>query len=148
MTVTAMPETAAGAAAGEEAPKKGKKKLILIVLVLLLVVGGAAYWFVLRPTGPSKPQPGTVSALDSIQVNLAGDHYLRVGIALQLTAGTKEADGSKALDATINEFSGLTVAEVTDPAKRRALKKELAHRLEELYEGEVMGVYFTEFVTQ
>ena len=58
------------------------------------------------------------------------------------------ADGSKALDATITEFSGLSIAEVNDPKKRAALKKELQHHLGELYEDEVMGVYFTEFVTQ
>ena len=37
---------------------------------------------------------------------------------------------------------------MTDPKKRRTLKNELEHKLESLYEGEVMGVYFTEFVTQ
>jgi flagellar FliL protein len=151
MTVTAMPATQKGGAteaAPEEEKKKGGLKKILIILVVLLAVGGGAYWFVLRPKPVAAPEPGTVVALDPIQINLEGEHYLRVGIALQLTAATKEADGSKALDATIDEFSGLPITEVTDPKKRRTLKKELEHQLDELYEGEVMGVYFTEFVTQ
>ena len=151
MTVTAMPATQKADAAApdpEEGKKKGGLKKILIILVALVAVGGGAYWFVLKPKPVQAPKPGDVVALDPIQINLQGEHYLRVGIALQLTASTKEADGSKALDATISEFSGLSVAEVNDPKKRTALKKELEHHLEKLYEDEVMGVYFTEFVTQ
>ncbi len=150
MTVTAMPKNPATEAAGAEEPaegKKGGKKKILVILVLVLVLGGGGYWM-FRPKPPAPPKPGEVVTLDAIQINLAGNHYLRIGIALQLTAKAKEADGSKALDATIDEFSGRDLAEVTDPKKRRGLKKELEHTLEELYEDEVMGVYFTEFVTQ
>ena len=38
--------------------------------------------------------------LDAIQINLADDHYLKVGIALQASKDAgEELDGSKALDA-------------------------------------------------
>ena len=53
-----------------------------------------------------QPEPGEVVTLEPIQINLAGGHYLRIGLALQLTADAHEADGSKALDATIELFSG------------------------------------------
>ena len=150
MTVTAIanPTTAEG---GDGAPKAkgGRKKKLVIVLVLLLAVGGAAYWFVLRPKpAHPAPKPGNVVKLDPIQLNLASSHYLRLGLALQLVQGVKEADGSKALDATIDEFSGQQMADVNDPTKREAYKKKLEKVLDERYDGEVMGVYFTEFVTQ
>jgi flagellar protein FliL len=151
MTVTAMPaatQKGEATASEHEEKKKGGLKKILVILVALVAVGGGAYWFVLKPKPVAAPKPGEVVALDPIQINLEGEHYLRIGIALQLTAATKEADGSKALDATISEFSGLSIAEVNDPKKRTALKKDLQHQLGELYEDEVMGVYFTEFVTQ
>ena len=152
MSVTAIKEAGAGAKGAEpaaEEPTKGGKKKLVVVLLALVLIGGGAYWFVLKPDpGPQKPVAGTVAPLAPIQINLAGEHYLRIGVALQLTQGTKEADGSKALDATIAEFSGRQVGEVTDPAKRAALKKELLEKLEKLYEGEVMDIYFTEFVTQ
>ena len=148
MTVTALAPTATDAPAAEEAPKRGGKKKLVIILLSVLLVGGGGYWFVLRPKPESAPKPGTVVPLDAIQINLQGDHYLRLGLALQLTAGTKEEDGSKALDAAIDEFSGLPIAEVSDPAKRRTLKKELETKLDKLYTDEVMGVYFTQFVTQ
>jgi flagellar FliL protein len=155
MTVTAIPQTSAPASAQTAAPtaadaapaKRGKKKLIMI-LVAVLVLGGGGYWFVLKPKPTGPPQPGEVVKLDAIQINLAGTHYLRVGVALQLVAGVKEAEGSKALDATIDEFSGQPMEDVNDPAKRAAYKKALVKELDERYDGDVMGVYFTEFVTQ
>ena len=126
---------------------KSRTKLLLVVLVLLLVGGGA--WFVLKPSTHEAPEPGVVVKLDAIQVNLAAGHYLRIGIALQASkdAGA-EVDGSKALDATIDLFSGRPVEELSRKGSRAALKRQLEQRLDLIYEGEVIGVYFTDFVTQ
>lgn len=147
MTVTAMPK-----GEEEQAEKKKRKPIKLIALLLVLVVAAAAAWFlVLAPKGKGEaaPKPGAVLPLDSQQINLAAGHYLRLGIALQLTdkAG-EEVDGSKALDAAIAIFSGLPVDQVTKAGGRDALKKKLLTDLEHRYEDEVMDVYFTEFVTQ
>lgn len=149
MTVTAIPNSKSDKAdkADSATPAKRSRKKLIMILVAVLVVGGGGYWF-LRPKPASAPKPGDVVKLEPIQINLAASHYLRIGIALQLVQGASEADGSKALDATIDEFSGLGMAEVNDPAKRAAFKKELEKELDERYEGDVMGVYFTEFVTQ
>lgn len=147
MTVTAIPQTTAPTDAAEK-PAKGSRKKLIMILVAVLAIGGGGYWFVLRPKPVSAPKPGEVVKLEPIQINLADSHYLRIGIALQLVQGAEKADGSKALDATIAEFSGLGMADVNDPAKRTAYKKELEKELDHRYEGDVMGVYFTEFVTQ
>jgi len=128
----------------------GKKKLIIIV-VGALVVGAAAYWFVLKPKPePKKEKPvaGEVVALEPRQVNLEGGHYLKLGLALQGTADAHELEGSKALDAAIGLFSGRSIEEVTRSEERRHLKAELKKELEHLYHGDVMDVYFTDFVTQ
>lgn len=131
----------------DEGKKRGKKKIIIIV-VALLVVGGAAYWFFLKPSGPTpRPEPGEIVTMDSTQINLADDHYLRLGLALQLTTTAHEADGSKALDAAIELFSGKKLNQV-EGQKREALKEKLVEELKHRYHGEVMDVYFTEFVTQ
>ena len=156
MSVTAMApkqqaksNAAAGAEEGEAPAKKSKKKLLIVALVGILAVGGAGYWFLVKPSAPAgPPHPGQVVKLDSIQVNLAGGHYLKIGIALQLTDKAHEADGSKALDATIALFSGRSMAELAREEDRAKLKNQLESELSELYEGEVMGVYFTDFVTQ
>jgi flagellar FliL protein len=142
-------------AAAEEAPAKGgKKKLIIILVVVLLAAGGGAYFFLGRgSSAPAKPQPGLVLALDPVAVNLAGGGYLKVGVALQLTdavAETKEVDGSKAIDIIISTFSGAAPADVT--GARDALKATLEKRIVQAYtkdgEEQVMGIYYTNYVTQ
>ena len=129
--------------------KRGRKKLVLVVLLVIAVAAAAGWWFVLKPAAPSRPQPGTVLKLDAIQVNLADGHYLRIGIALQASKGAPtDLDGSKALDATIELFSGQPMDRLAVRASRDRLKAALVHRLDTLYDGEVIGVYFTDFVTQ
>ena len=135
-----------GAEAGEKGPRS-KKKLALILLVVL-AVAGAGWFFFLKPTDTT-PKPGVIMSLASTQINLAGGHYLKIGLALQLTdTAAPDVDGSKALDATIDLFSGLPVTDVARAQSRHKLKNQLVKELKELYDGEVMGVYFTEFVTQ
>jgi flagellar FliL protein len=153
MTITNPPAVPAGPAGQPgEVPvvkKGGGRKKLVVVLVLVLALGGAGYWFFLRPTAEAKaPKPGEVVRLEPIQVNLAGGHYLKIGIALQLTAEAHEVEGSKALDATIDLFSGRSMDELGRTENRAKLKKTLEKELEHRYHGEVMTVYFTEFVTQ
>ncbi len=158
MSVTAIKATKAAKNAEAEdgsgkpaKEKKGGRKKLIIIVAAVLVVAGAAYWFLLKPSGAADeaPKPGLILPIDSTQINLASGHYLKIGIALQLVEGApEEVDGSKALDATIDLFSGLTVEEVATAKERRALKEQLTATLEKSYEEEVMGVYFTEFVTQ
>lgn len=146
---TIAPGTAADAPEAAGKKKKSKKKLIIIA-VALLVVGAAAWFLFLKPAGPKPPPvPGEVLTMEPIQMNLEGGHYLRLGMALQFTADVHEgADGSKALDAAIDLFSGREMSEINTGKQRQELKKELLHDLEEAYHHEVMDVYFTEFVTQ
>ncbi len=131
----------------EETPRRGKK-ILLLGLVGLVAVVAAAWWFMIRPAGAEEPSPGEVMQLESIQVNLEGGHYLKIGVALQAVEGAEHVEGSKALDATIELFSGRSMAELGDPKKRTLLKEKLTEELEHRYHGEVMEVYFTDFVTQ
>lgn len=149
MTVTAMPKNDPRNDGGT--PKRRPVRLIAFVLVL--AVAAAAGWFLVlspRESGAgAAPKPGVVEKLDSMQINLTDGHYLRVGIALQLTdkAG-EEVDGSKALDAEIDTFSGLSMAQVMAKGAREQLKERLRVELKSRYEGKVMDIYYTEFVTQ
>jgi len=146
----------ADTAAPDKKRKKPKKLVVIIAAVAVLALAGAAYFFLLRPGGGDAtpaptpaPVPGKVVPIDAVSVNLADGHYLRLGLGLQLTAAVSEApDPSRALDLAIALFSGHTVAEVSDPATRDALKAELVTELADAYEGEVMDVYLTDYVTQ
>lgn len=149
-------QTLANAPAADVVPaKKSKKKLIMIVGVVLLLAGAAYYMLVVKPAAsaapaaPPKPVAGLVVKLDPIYINLSGGHFLKLGLALQGTAkATKDLDGSKALDAAITVFSGKDMAKVADNTTREDLKKQLTKQVVDLYEDEVMDVYFTEFVMQ
>lgn len=130
---------------------RGKGKPLLAVVLVTALAAGASWWFLLRPASAVEeaPEPGEVVKLDAIQVNLQENHYLRIGIALQASAEVhEEIEGSKALDATIELFTGHRMEDLAREAYRHKLKKKLEHELEEAYEGEVIGVYFTDFVTQ
>lgn len=149
MTITPPAPQQAPAADAAVKKKGGGRKKVILLLVAMLAIGGASYWFLLKPAeAKTAPKPGEVVSLEPIQVNLAAGHYLKIGIALQLTAEAHEADGSKALDATIDLFSNRPMEQLTRPDVRAKLKKELEKELKERYHGEVMGVYFTDFVTQ
>ena len=145
MTVSQMPVE-------EGAEKKGGKKKLLVILVLVVAVAAAAWFFLLRDTADGDeveaPVAGEVVPLEATQVNLAGGHYLRIGIALQLVEGAHEIDGSMAMDSMISTFSNRELREVVDAKSREELRKKLAEVVDHRYHGEVMDVYFTEFVTQ
>ncbi|GLY27005.1 flagellar basal body-associated FliL family protein [Kineosporia sp. NBRC 101731] len=125
----------------EEATGGGRKKLIIIALPVVVLVLAAAYFFILKPkdeSGAAKalpaPTPGTIAPLESITVNLAGAHFLKIGIALQPTADVAETpDGSMALDQVINVFSNRTVKELTSAEGKDAAKKELVARIKLAY---------------
>jgi len=146
------------AGAGEDAApttKKSKKKLIIVLVAVLAIGGGAAYFFLVKgkdtaAAAPPPPEKGVVLTIEPVSLNLADGHYLRLGLALQLTkdAGEETPDTADALDTAITLFSGHTVAEVSDPATREALKAQLLTEIGEAYEGKVMDVYLTNYVTQ
>ncbi len=144
----------------ETEAKGGKKKLLLIVGVLLVAAAGAAYFFLFAGSGEAEaaaPESGGYVALEPIAVNLAGGGYLKVGITLEITAeaaggghGGASVDGAKAYDQIISTFSQAAPADVT--GARDALKEALEQKIIEAYTEHdvpmVMGIYYTEYVTQ
>ncbi|PZM89577.1 MAG: flagellar basal body-associated protein FliL, partial [Actinobacteria bacterium] len=107
------------------------------------------------PTGgsagdePAEPQPGAVITMDAITVNLADGHYLKMRLALQ---ATKDADsdlnGAKALDLAIAKYTDMPIGELSSAAGRAKAKAELLEQIKKAYDGQVMDIYFTEFVMQ
>jgi flagellar protein FliL len=136
--------------------KGGKKKLIIIALVGLLAAAGAAYFFLFSGSGEAgadEPVAGDVLALQPIAVNLAGGGYLKIGVTLQFTEegsagghGGSGPDGSKATDLIISTFSQAAPADVV--GAREALKAALEAKIVEAYHGDVMHIYYNEYVTQ
>ncbi|SDY81449.1 flagellar FliL protein [Micromonospora pattaloongensis] len=140
--------------ADEATPKKSKKLLMLLLAVVLLLAGAAGGYFMLAGPAsgsdtPPPPEPGAVVAMDAVTVNLADGHYLKMRIALQATADAHaEPDGSKALDLAITKYTDMQIGELSSAAGRAKAKAELLAKIKEAYDGEIMDVYFTEFVMQ
>ncbi|MBW8826846.1 MAG: flagellar basal body-associated FliL family protein [Acidobacteria bacterium] len=157
------------------AKKPLNTKMIAGIAVVVLL---AAYFLVLKPKPASTPpaaatgtaitagnvkltnldnipHDGPVVALDSITVNLADGKFLRVGLALQLgKAGAKEGSvdpksyGARALDSTISVMSTYTTTDLADVKGRLKAKERLTRTIVARYGGEVLGLYFTDFVMQ
>ncbi len=148
------------APADGEGAKGGKKKLLLALVVALVVVGAGAWFLLFAGSGEAEaeePVAGPVVPLEPVTVNLAGGGYLKIGISLQTTEaaagdghGGGGVDGSEALDLIISTYSQAQPSDVT--GAREALKESLEQRIVEAYTDHdvpmVMGIYFTEYVTQ
>jgi flagellar FliL protein len=138
--------------AEDEAPTKGgRTKLLVMLAVVLVAAAGAAYFFLFSGTSEAAPpEPGEVLTLEPVAVNLAGGGYLKIGVALQFTADAAGEsggpDGAKATDLIISTFSQAKPADVN--GARDALKQALQKKIVEAYEGDVIEIYYTEYVTQ
>jgi flagellar protein FliL len=145
---------------GTEEKGGGKKKLFLLLGVVLVAAAGAAYFFLFANAGEAEaaaPEHGGYVALEPVAVNLAGGGFLKIGISLEITTaaaggghGGAGIDGSKALDKIISTFSQANPADVV--GAREALKEALEQKIIEAYTEDdvqmVMGIYYTEYVTQ
>ncbi|HEY0118538.1 MAG TPA: flagellar basal body-associated FliL family protein [Cellulomonas sp.] len=147
------------APAGKKKRRRPRKLVVVIVaVVVVLGVAAAAYLMLGKSSSGGAPEPkptptpvaGQVVQVDAVSVNLAGGHYLRLGLALQLsTDATKDkTDTARALDLAIALYSGRSVDEVSQPASREQLKTQLLGELQKAYGPEVMDVYLTDYVTQ
>jgi flagellar protein FliL len=160
-----MAENTDQAAAG----KKRKPLLLIVGAVLVLALGGGGAVLLLGGKGAKgakgakggkahaaakkkPPQLGEVVPIDATTLNLADGHYLKVGVALQLSkAGSAEEIGkdlAPAQDATIDLLGSYTTAQLTAHGGKQRAKALLGRKVAELYEGKVLYVYFTDFVIQ
>ena len=142
-----VPEPVAPAAGSK------RKRLMAVALGVLLVIGGVAFWLLRAPAEGveevAEPEHGKVQTVQAFSLNLAEERYLRLGLGLQLSEEVVEdIDTSKAVDRALTLFSGRSLDEVSSTEGRTALKTELTRQLQEVYEGEVLDVYFTDYVTQ
>jgi flagellar FliL protein len=149
-TATAKPEEPAAA---------GKSRKKLLIVLILGVLAAVAAWFLLMGPGAGaeekdaaakKPELGEVLQLEPITMNLADGRLLKVGLALQLVLEPKEAEvtGSVALDEAIAFLGERSYAQLADVKARATTKQEFSERVSKRYHGDVVEVYFTEFVMQ
>jgi flagellar basal body-associated protein FliL len=162
----------------EVKPKKGGALMTMIVALASLAVGGGAGIAVVGPMfagGGEKTEShgeekdghggggghggGSADALwqiDNLVVNpreTQGTRFLVVGIAVRMSDGTQpqnlQGGDPEVRDAVLGLLSGMTVDELSDPASRDALKKNLKDVIEGVIgKGRVASVLLPQFVLQ
>lgn len=160
------------APAAEAAPAKSGGLLRTVVIVFLLI-GIAGIGYVIGGRGGAAPaatasgsdaaadkeaekeaeKKGPVVEMEAININLAEGHYLRIAVALGLSADVKlkepeEFDKAAASDVVLGTFSGMNMADLTSTEGREHAREAVLEALEPHYGEEVVHVYFTEFVMQ
>jgi flagellar protein FliL len=142
VTTTVLSDAPGSEDSGSQAKKSRKKLVIVAVVVLvLLAVGGFVGKGMLA--APAKPEPdpktvaGVVVTLAPITMNLADGRYLKLTLALQLSKAASPVAGS--VDAAAGAVPVLDGAKALDAAITVLGKR---------YDGDVLGVYFTEFLMQ
>lgn len=143
----------------------GKKKMLIVIIgtaVVVLIAAGLVFKMLLGPQGPVKDpatEPGAIVALeDDMTLNLMDGKYLKMKLSLQLSeaatakAGGEKAlktfDGSKARDAAIDVLGHYTMDQLLKPENKEKARDALTKEVGERYEGDVIKVYFTDFVMQ
>jgi flagellar protein FliL len=149
------------------APAAKRSKGSIAVPIACLAVGALLGPKVLGTQGAagatSAPAPpaeqavelGEVVVLDPVTVNLADGRVLKVGVALQLEKHAEHVKADKddptkgyapALDAVLDTLGRHSMTELVEPDGRDRAKETLVERLDELTHGEVVDVYFHQFV--
>jgi flagellar basal body-associated protein FliL len=111
-------------------------------------------------TEPPEPEVGLpVLVLDSVTINLGGEgnHYLKLGLGLQMPKGTVleevklENPGTAALNYVISELRKKSLDELAK-ADLEPLQHELGYKVctdaALNFDEQITSVYFTDFVTQ
>jgi len=121
---------------------------------------GAAVLGVTTTTVEKAPEAiGPVLALDGTTLNLAGGHYLKIRLALQLPLGlplegkiedlaAHENWGATASQVMLNTFANKSMDEILPTEEREKLRHEIGYETCMRSEGNATTVYFTEFVAQ
>ena len=156
----------------EQSQKKSKTMLIVIVVVALnLVIGGVVVAVMMSGGGGSNEAapkaavpvvrgpaegPGPIIQLENFVVNIQSDEgakYLKAAVAIELADVSLQESFSKWEKLVRNEIliflSSLEVAETITAKQKRLVEGNLKGIINKRIGADiVVGVYFTEFVTQ
>jgi len=149
-----------------ESAKGGKKKLIIIIVAALAIVGVAVAVLMMTLLKPKEElaaekesvKGGVVIPLkDDMTLNLADGKFLKLKLALQLSEEAekeggeeiaKTFDGSMAQDAAVQVFSAYKYDQLLSPKGKEEARHKLTEEVKKRYDGDVVQVYFTQFVMQ
>lgn len=158
-------------------PEKGGSKRIITAAVLSVVMAAVGYFAggmmsggtaetpvaaagaeTAETVAAEKSEMGKLVDLEPVNVNLADGHFLRIAVTLELDPHKESSDGhgakdesfptAPAADLVLSTFSGRDMSELQTMDGREEARTTLMHSIEEAYHGDVVSLYFTEFVMQ
>lgn len=154
----------------KEKGAKGKSNLIPAVVLALGVAAGGYFMgggeSAAEGTAEAEPEvpvvePGALVSLDPMTLNLDDGRFLRVGVSFLMTAEFESAEGKEGgahhfypedagplQDQLIAMFAWRDGADLVGADQLAATKAELLERANELFDGQVLEVYLTDFVMQ
>lgn len=160
----------------EAAVEKGSKKklfIIGVVVLVLLIGGGGGAWYFLKnksvPEGENEPgqqvpvpplgqhsQIGPMVNIEEFIVNIiSGDaaHYVKTSITVEVSSEAVKTEVEQRMpqvrDAILLLIGNKTYEELQDLQGKKQLKAELLNRINSfLQTGQVISIYFTNFVVQ
>ncbi len=103
------------------------------------------------------PKLGPVLAVDSVTVNLADGHFLKFGLGIQFAPGVvidtvkPENPGAAATNYVLTQLRTKTTADLGPKALaplQSAFSYAVCHDDKMNFEGKILGIYFTDFVSQ
>ncbi len=146
---------------------KSKKKAFLIILILAVVLlggggAGAYFFFFKQPPGDEKElksqkeQPQVIQEMETFLVNLAdpgGKRFLKVTLKAKLSSNETleefKTRGFELRDVVLTILSSKEVEDVARPEDKLTLKRDIMTMLNRnLRKGQVMDIYFTDFLIQ
>ncbi len=159
-----------------DAKSGSKKKLFIIIgaVVIVLLIGGGfgAWWFMKEKPAPEaektpaqqvpvpglkqQSQIGPMVNIDEFIVNIiSGDaaHYVKASLTVELTNEAVKTEVEQRMpqvrDAILLLIGNKTYEELQDLQGKKQLKAELLSKINSfLQTGQVVSIYFTNFVVQ
>lgn len=162
----AKKKEAAEAKNQQQEEKKSPLMKILVLVVLLAVVGGGGFFAYTKffagkeKETPAQAKPAlekpVIKDLDTFLVNLSdpgGERYLKITIQLKLSSEAALAEfdtrSAELRDAILMLLSSKEYDDISSLSGKLALKRSLADSLNRiLKQGQVLDIYFTEFLVQ
>jgi flagellar FliL protein len=171
-----MPDKKSSKKDNEDDEKSGGSKRIVTAAIMSVAMLGGGFFIGGKMSGGAAAAPvaeaatdeeavpeektelGELVDLEAVNVNLQDGHFLRIAVTLELDPhkesggghGAEEAvfPAAPAADLVLTTFSGRAMDELATASGREAARETLLEAVTEAYHGDVVSLYFTEFVMQ
>jgi flagellar FliL protein len=139
-----------------------KKLIIIVAAVFLIAGGGGGYYFLVRAKKPSiakkapPPVPLKLAYVDVKEMTLrladaGSEHYIKLSPSLGVPVAKSEEMEEKlpvVRDRIVTVVTAHTSTDLATPAGKDKLKGELMTALDRDFSGDVVEIYFSDYLVE